>query len=127
MKSVEVTVRSLLLLLLLAPSGCYSFSLLQADLPPGPGVGDQDLIIRVTMADGENITLKKPWLEDRMLWGWEKGKNEDTEPRRLDLSRVELVEERVFDREKTVRAATYVLGALGVGLYCGGGRCWEWE
>lgn len=119
----RVAGRILLVGCLIGTPGCYSFYLLSTHLPSEADQGDPELIVRVTTLDGEKVVLKKPWLGEGAVGG-EKSKVM-AEPRQvlIPLSQVDRIEEREFDRERTLKAVVIVLGLLGVGAACGTGGC----
>lgn len=114
---------ALMAFLLLGASGCYTFGLLQSDLPPGPEGADPELTIRVTTYDGERTTLKKPWVDRRVVGGEREGVLRETESMEIPLSEVDLIEEREFDKRRVLAFVTVLLGVLVATIECGKGGC----
>ena len=123
MATVKWIGRPLVVFCITLSSGCFSFSLLSKDLPSVPSEGDPKLTVRVTTVDGEEISLKKPWV-DRWVLGGEETKAIGA-PRQIKIphSRIDLVEELEFDGRRTLQNVLVIFGVLGAGAWCGFGRC----
>lgn len=109
--SIQQTARRIrfasLLLLLLGVSGCYTFNVLHSDLPSSPPEENSKLTIRVTKFDGEEVTLKNPWLGRGSVGGEVR-----SEPVVIPLVEVDRIEEAEVDRAQTIRVALVVVGAV---------------
>ncbi len=114
---------ALMVFLFLGTSGCYTFGLLQSDLPPSPEEADPELTIRVTTFDGERTTLKKPWVDRRAVGGEREGFLRENELMEIPLSEVDLIEEREFDKRRVLAVVAVLLGALVATVGCGNGGC----
>jgi hypothetical protein len=99
---------------LLQTSGCYSVYPLAEDLPTEPGGPVTWRTVVVTQEDGRTLELREPW-KDSLWVGGEAELTYAEGPRvtqvQLELTEVERIEEKRFNRAKTIG-----LVALSVGL-----------
>lgn len=110
MRFVRFLALGVLMVLLFAPTGCYSFGILRSDLPPSPLEEESKVVLRVTPTDGASFLVRKPWVNGRLLGGVV-----DSKPREISLTDVDLIEEKFYDRRKTGRFIAYLVGiSLGV-------------
>jgi hypothetical protein len=124
MATVKPMGRLLLAVCIVLSPGCFSFSLLSKDLPPDSTRGDPKLTIRVTTVDGEEIMLKKPWVDPWVLGGEEAKAHGQLRQIQIPHSEVDRVEELEFDGRRTLRNLLIFFGVIGAGWQCGCGRCY---
>jgi hypothetical protein len=115
--------RLVLVVFLFGASGCYTFGLLQSDLPPSPEGADPELTIRVTTFDGERTTLVEPWVDRSVVGGVMERALHEPESVEIPLAEVDLIEEREFDKRRVLAIVAVLLGALVATVGCGNGGC----
>ena len=108
---------------LFCSSGCYTFMLLQSDLPDSPEQADSEITIRVTTVDGEELILEEPWVNRRVLGGKYASRLRGQGTIEIPLARVERIEEKEFDRRTTYVWVGFIIGALVATQVCADGSC----
>lgn len=110
MRFVRFMALGVLTVLILAPSGCYSFGILRSDLPSSPPEEESKIVLRVTPTDGASFLVRKPWVTGRLMGGIV-----DSQAHEIPLAEVDLIEEKFYDRRKTRRFIAYLVG-ISLGL-----------